>query len=281
MGCPETKGEQLVKSLQSIVRVPSQWMLPLSWNERHHGDITETPLIMCQNTNHLLTQQFPTPTPKLPPMSMQQVVPIPMVTMMCKNKCCKATFCPLALSFLQRHFTPTFQGQSWSSFRVSRSTQKLEHSSFRRPCFQRGEVREKSQFPAGATFPPEIWQKDLIEPACLAYVPTLDTFKVGDIEGPARKFRTQAELSRGKNHAQKTMTTHENLLSLAADSGVDANKNHNNQPYKHFHTYLGRVSLHFWVDWAAVALTVSLLIRGPFSRTRTQVDCFDLYFLIQ
>ena len=43
MGCPETKGEQLVKSLHAIVRVPSQWMLPLSWNERHHGDITETP----------------------------------------------------------------------------------------------------------------------------------------------------------------------------------------------------------------------------------------------
>ena len=136
---------------------------------------------------------------------------------------------------------------------------KTGHSSFRRPCFQRGEVREKSQFPAGPTFPPEIWQKDLIEPACLAYVPTLDTFKVGDIEGPARKFRTQAELSRGKNHAQKTMTTYENLLSLAADSGADTNKNHNNQPYKHFHSYLGRVSLHFWVDWAAVALTVSLL----------------------
>ena len=67
---------------------------------------------------------------------------------------------------------------------------KTGHSSFRRPCFQRGELREKSQFPAGPTFPPEIWQKDLIEPACLAYVPTLDTFKVGDIEGPARKFRT-------------------------------------------------------------------------------------------
>ena len=111
-------------------------------------------------------------------------------------------------------------------------------------------------------------------------VPTLDTFKVG-VEGPARKFRTQAELSRGKNHAQKTMTTHESLLSLAADSGADANKNHNNQPCKHFHTCLGRVSLHFWVDWAAVALTVSLLIRGPFSRTRTQVDCFDLCFLMQ
>ena len=113
------------------------------------------------------------------------------------------------------------------------------------------------------------------------YVPTLDTFKVGDIEGPARKFRTQAELLRGKNHAQKTTTTHENLLSLAADSGADANKNHNNQPCKHFHTHLGRVSLHFWVDWAAVALTASLLIRGPFSRARTQVDCFDLCFLMQ
>ena len=68
---------------------------------------------------------------------------------------------------------------------------------------QRGEVREKSQVTAGPTFPPEIWQKELIEPACLAYVPSLDTLKVGAIEGPARKFRTQAELSRGKNHAQK------------------------------------------------------------------------------
>ena len=43
-------------------------------------------------------------------MSMQQVVPIPMVTMMCKNKCCKATFCPLALSFAKT--LHTFQGQS-------------------------------------------------------------------------------------------------------------------------------------------------------------------------
>ena len=68
---------------------------------------------------------------------------------------------------------------------------------------QRGEVREKSQVTAGPTFPPEIWQKELIEPACLAYGPSLDTLKVGAIEGPARKFRTQAELSRGKNHAQK------------------------------------------------------------------------------
>ena len=123
-------------------------------------------------------------------------------------------------------------------------------------------MREESQLPAGQTFPPETWQKDLIEPACLACVPTLDTLKVGDIEGPARKLRTQAELSRGKNHAQKTTTTRENLLSLAADSGADANKNHNNQPHKHFHARLGRVSLQLWVDWAAVALTASPLIRG-------------------
>ena len=147
---------------------------------------------------------------------------------------------------------------SWSRALGEPLDPKTGHSSFRRPCFQRGEVREKSQFPAGPTFPPETWQKDLIEPACLAYVPTLDTFKVGwgDIEGPARKFRTQAELSRGKNHAQKAMTTHENLLSLAADSGADTNQKHNNQPNKHFHAHLRRVSLHFWVDWAAVALTV-------------------------
>ena len=39
--------------------------------------------------------------------------------------------------------------------------------------------------------------------------------------------------------------------------------------------------MRFWVDWAAVALVVSLLVSGPFSRTRTQVDCFELYFLIQ
>ena len=62
---------------------------------------------------------------------------------------------------------------------------------------QHGEVREKSQVTAGPTFPPEIWQKELIEPACLAYGPSLDTLKVGAIEGPARKFRTQAELSKG------------------------------------------------------------------------------------
>ena len=43
-------------------------------------------------------------------MSTQQTVPIPMVTMLCKNKCCKATHCPLTLSFAKT--LHTFQGQS-------------------------------------------------------------------------------------------------------------------------------------------------------------------------
>ena len=115
--------------------------------------------------------------------------------------------------------------------------------------------------------------------------PSLDAHSAlaggGASEGTARKFRTQAEPPRGKNHARKTTTPHEILLSLAADAGADTNKKHNNQPHKHFHACLGRASLQFWVDWATVSLLVSLLIRGPFSRTRTQVDCFELCFLIQ
>ena len=76
---------------------------------------------------------------------------------------------------------------------MSRSTQKLD--------IRLSVVRVSNA--ADQLFPLKYGrQKDLIEPACLAYVPTLDTFKVGDIEGPARKFRTQAELSRGENHAQ-------------------------------------------------------------------------------
>ena len=37
---------------------------------------------------------------------------------------------------------------------------KSGHSSFRRPCFQRGEAREKSQFTAGPTFPLEHGKKN-------------------------------------------------------------------------------------------------------------------------
>ena len=95
------------------------------------------------------------------------------------------------------------------------------------------------------------------------------------------KIRFTTCVCLGQSFARKTTTPHEILLSLAADAGADTNKIHNNQPHKHFHACLGRASLHFWVDWSTVALLVSLLIRGPFSRTRTQVGCFELHFLIQ
>ena len=154
-------------------------------------------------------------------------------------------------------------------------------SSFHRPCFQRGEAWEKSQITAGPTFSPELWRKECCEQAIRARVTHLHLMEICDQEGPVRKFAVQDEKKRGENHARKTTTPHEILLSLAADAGADTNKKHNNQPHKHFHACLGRASLHFWVDWSTVALLVSLLIHGSFSRTRTQVDCFELCFLIQ
>ena len=114
-----------------------------------------------------------------------------------------------------------------------------------------------------------------------ANVSNVETVEIGYVVGRAQKFDAQHVFAWDKASRKKTTTTHEILLSMAADSGADTNKNHNNQPHKHFHAYLGRVSLHFWVDWAIVALTASLLIRGPFSRARTQVDCYDVSFLVQ
>ena len=154
-------------------------------------------------------------------------------------------------------------------------------SSFRRPCFQRGEAWEKSQITAGPTFSPELWRKDCFEPASRVSANNLHLMKIVRCEGPVRKFAVQDEKKRGENHARKTTTPHEILLSLAADAGADTNKTHNNQPNKRFNKHLGRVSLQCWKDWLAVALLVSLLVSGPFSRTRTQVDCFELCFLIQ
>ena len=60
-------------------------------------------LFNCTSLTH--TQQ----PPAFPP-SCEKVVPIPMTAMMCKNKCCKATYCPLTLSFAKT--CHTFQGQS-------------------------------------------------------------------------------------------------------------------------------------------------------------------------
>ena len=154
-------------------------------------------------------------------------------------------------------------------------------SSCRCPCLQRGEAWEKSQITAGPTFSPELWRKDCFEPASRVSANNLHLMKIVRCEGPVRKFAVQDEKKRGENHARKTTTPQETLLSLAADSGADTNKIHNNQPHNQFHACLGRVSLQFWMDWATVALLASLLICGPFSRTQTQVDCFELCFLIQ
>ena len=95
------------------------------------------------------------------------------------------------------------------------------------------------------------------------------------------KNSTRNMCFRGTKFCEKTTTPHENLLSTAARQGADTNKKHNNQPYKRFNTHLGRVSLHFWLDWAAVALLVSYLVSGPFLRLWTLVDCYELHFLVQ
>ena len=114
-----------------------------------------------------------------------------------------------------------------------------------------------------------------------ANVSNVETVEIGYVVGRARKFQAQDEFCTDKVSREKRRRRTKFLLSLAADSGADTNKKHNNQPNKRFDAYLGRTSMRFWVDWAAVALVVSLLVSGPFSRTRTQVDCFELYFLIQ
>ena len=96
-----------------------------------------------------------------------------------------------------------------------------------------------------------------------------------------QKFDAQHVFAGDKAPRKKTTMPDEILLSAAADSGADTNQKHNNQPHDRLNAHLGRASLYFWKDWLAVALLVSLLVSGPFSRTRTQVDCFELCFLIQ
>jgi hypothetical protein len=121
-------------------------------------------------------------------------------------------------------------------------------SSFRRPCFQRGEAWEKSQITAGPTFSPELWRKDCFEPASRVSANNLHLMKIVRCEGPVRKFAVQDEKKRGENHARKTTTPDENLLSTAADRGADTKEKHNNQPHERFTIYLGRVSLRCWRD---------------------------------
>ena len=97
-------------------------------------------------------------------------------------------------------------------------------SSCRCPCLQRGEAWEKSQITAGPTFSPELWRKDCFEPASRVSANNLHLLKIVRCKGPVRKFAVQDEKKRGENHARKTTTPHEILLSLAAAAGADTNK---------------------------------------------------------
>ena len=80
-------------------------------------------------------------------------------------------------------------------------------------------------------------------------------------------------------HKRKRRT--EILTSTAADRVKDTKRKYNNQPNNHFNTCLGRVYLRCWRDWSAVALSVSHLVSGSFSSTRTQVDCFESLHIVQ
>ena len=85
----------------------------------------------------------------------------------------------------------------------------------------------------------------------------------------------------GEKLRKKTTTPDENLLSTAADRGTDTKEKYNNQPYKRFNAYLGRMTLRIWADWKTVALLASHLVRGPFLRLWILVDCCELHFLVQ
>ena len=88
--------------------------------------------------------------------------------------------------------------------------------------------------------------------------------------------QTHTEKSRTKRNRRAEI-----LPSTAADRVEDTNRKYNNQPNIHFIACLGRVYLRCWRDWSAVALSVSHLVSGPFSSTRTQVDCFESLHIVQ
>ena len=95
------------------------------------------------------------------------------------------------------------------------------------------------------------------------------------------KIRSAASAIEGEKFTHKRNRRTEILTSTAADRVGDTKRKYNNQPNNHFIACLGRVSLRCWRDWSAVGLSVSHLVSGPFSSTRTQVDCFELLHIVQ
>ena len=95
---------------------------------------------------------------------------------------------------------------------------------------------------------------------------------------PGSKIPSTTCVSCGQRFAKRTTTPDEIFYSTAADRGTDTKQKYNNQPNNRFNVHLGRVSLQCWVDWAAVARLAAHLVRGPFLRLSTQVDCHELHF---
>ena len=86
----------------------------------------------------------------------------------------------------------------------------------------------------------------------------------------------------GQSFARKTTTPDEIFSLIGGRFGGGCKQNAQQSTTQSFsHMSWARAPLQLWVDWATVALLASCLIRGPFSRTRTQVDCFELCFLMQ
>ena len=96
---------------------------------------------------------------------------------------------------------------------------------------------------------------------------------------PANRLGQSNDSTPSDRHSTKQRA--EILTSTAADRVKDTKRKYNNQPNIHFNTCLGRVYLRCWWDWPAVALSVSHLVSGFFSSTRTQVDCFESLHIVQ
>ena len=134
---------------------------------------------------------------------------------------------------------------------MSRSTQNLDrHSPFRRPCFQCGEAWENAKFAVRPTFAPKSvsgmnGRESRVLSKCPPHICNLDTPCSRNVASKAQLKNSKHDmcLVGGQSFARKTTTQDEIFsLSLAADSGADANQKHNNQPNKHFHAHLSEAS---------------------------------------
>ena len=140
---------------------------------------------------------------------------------------------------------------------------------------QRGEVRENANSPAGPNFVPKNLRnkRRFKQSGQRPHFPKSRRSVVFPwfLENSTRNMSLLGTKHRAKKRRRRTKF----CSQQRPIRGRIRIKKHNNQPHDHFNTCLGRASLHFWVDWATVALSVSVLVSGPFSCDPTQVDCFE------